>query len=164
MNGTLEFVVRSLVLGIGATIVLDLWAQFLRVFGVKPGGMGMLGRWAGHLPRGRLVHDGIANTPPVRHEAALGWITHYAVGIVFGVLFLAIVGLEWTRVPTFLPALAFGVATVVFPFLFMQPSMGAGFFASKTSKPNVARLRSLMGHTVFGIGLYLTGLIVAAGE
>ena len=31
--------------------------------------------------------------------------------------------------------------------------------ASKTPHPNAARLRSLMAHTVFGIGLYLAALL-----
>ncbi|MDO9126054.1 MAG: DUF2938 family protein, partial [Parvibaculum sp.] len=39
--------------------------------------------------------------------------------------------------------------------------MGAGIAASKTPKPNAARLRSLVSHTVFGIGLYVAALLVA---
>lgn len=43
----------------------------------------------------------------------------------------------------------------------MQPGMGFGVAASKTPKPNVARLRSLAAHTVFGFGLYLAALLAA---
>ena len=32
--------------------------------------------------------------------------------------------------------------------------MGAGIAASKTTKPNQARLKSVVSHTVYGIGLY----------
>ena len=42
----------------------------------------------------------------------------------------------------------------------MQPALGLGIAASKTSKPMQARLRTLINHTVFGIGLYLFGLVV----
>ena len=38
----------------------------------------------------------------------------------------------------------------------MQPAMGAGIAASKTPRPRVARLRSLVTHTVYGVGLYVS--------
>ena len=43
----------------------------------------------------------------------------------------------------------------------MQPGMGAGIAASKTPKPNAARLRSAMTHTVFGLGLYASALLAS---
>ncbi|OVZ64709.1 hypothetical protein CDO44_00395 [Pigmentiphaga sp. NML080357] len=54
------------------------------------------------------------------------------------------------------PALALGVATVVAPFFILQPGLGAGIAASKTPRPNAARLRSLVTHAVFGLGLYIS--------
>ena len=59
-----------------------------------------------------------------------------------------------------IPAIAFGVVTVLAPFCLMQPALGLGFAASKTSNPAQARLRSLMNHIAFGVGLYLFGLLV----
>ena len=41
------------------------------------------------------------------------------------------------------------------PWLVMQPSFGLGIAASKTPKPGQARLKSLMTHTVFALGLYV---------
>jgi hypothetical protein len=72
-------------------------------------------------------------------------------------LLLAIWELEWARQPTLLPALIIGVATVVAPFFLMQPGMGAGVAASKTPKPNAVRIRSLVTHAIYGVGLYLSG-------
>ena len=46
------------------------------------------------------------------------------------------------------------------PWLIMQPSFGLGLAASRAPKPGQARLKSLMTHTVFGIGLYLWGLLL----
>ncbi|MNT97543.1 hypothetical protein D3C72_2398910 [compost metagenome] len=63
--------------------------------------------------------------------------------------------------PTLAPALIVGLATVAAPFFLMQPGMGAGIAASKTPNPHIARLRSLLTHAVFGIGLYLSGLLLA---
>jgi hypothetical protein len=39
--------------------------------------------------------------------------------------------------------------------------MGLGIAASRTPKPNVARLRSLATHTAFGVGLYGSAWILA---
>jgi hypothetical protein len=83
------------------------------------------------------------------------------IGIGFAIIFVAFVGGSWLQHPTLLPALVFGVVTVVAPFFIMQPSFGLGAAASKTSNPAQVRLRSLMNHTVFGIGLYLSGWLVS---
>jgi hypothetical protein len=162
MNDTLEFVVRSALIGGGATFVFDLWALLLkRVFGVPAMGWGMLGRWLGHFPRGRLVHDNIAQAAPVRRELALGWAAHYAIGVAFAALLLAIWGLDWARRPTLPPALIVGLLTLAAPFFVMQPAMGAGIAASRTPHPARARLRSIAAHAVFGIGLYASALVSA---
>nr|WP_278252770.1 DUF2938 family protein [Stenotrophomonas maltophilia] len=61
-----------------------------------------------------------------------------------------------------LAALAFGTLSVAAPFLILQPGMGAGLAASKTPAPGKARLRSLVAHSVFGAGMYLSALLLAA--
>jgi hypothetical protein len=155
----MEFVVHAALIGIGATVVFDLCAPLLRrLFGGPPTNWGMVGRWLGHFPRGRFVHVRIAQAPAVRGELAIGWAAHYAIGIAFAALLLVLCGLDWARRPTALPAVIFGLATVAAPFLVMQPAMGAGIAASKTPNPARARLRSIAGHTVFGVGLYVSAL------
>lgn len=157
----MEPIVRTVLIGVGATLVMDAWAALLRRFGVPSLNFAMLGRWVGHLPRGRLVHESIARAPPVRGELALGWATHYAIGISFAGLLLATSGLEWSRAPTPLPALLVGVATVAAPLLILQPALGAGIASRKTATPLRNSLKSLVTHTVFGFGLYLAALVTA---
>jgi hypothetical protein len=155
MSEGLEIVVRVVLIGIGATVVLDLWNALLKgVFGVPSLHMGMLGRWLGHFPRGRFMHDNIAEASPIPGERIIGWSAHYAIGITWAALLLAIWGLDWARHPTPLPALIVGLFTLVAPFFMMQPGMGIGMAASKAPSPNVARLKSIVSHTVYGIGLY----------
>lgn len=118
------------------------------------------------IARGRFRHERIATAEPVRGERAIGWTAHYLIGIVFAGALLAICGLAWARQPTLAPALTLGIATVAAPFLLMQPGMGAGIAASRTPRPNSARLQSLITHAISGLGLYAAALILnlLAGE
>ncbi|MEC9246166.1 DUF2938 domain-containing protein [Nitratireductor rhodophyticola] len=156
---TIEFCVRAFLIGVGATAVMDLWALFQkRAFGVVGLNYAMVGRWIGHLGRGTFRHAAIGAAQPIAGERGIGWVAHYAIGVVFAGALIAIAGLDWARQPSFLPALATGLVTVLAPFLILQPGMGAGIAASRTPAPNTARLRSLIAHTSFGVGLYLAAL------
>lgn len=155
-----EFLVRAVIIGVGATLLLDLWAQFLkRAFGLPSPNWAMVGRWFAHLPRGHFLHEDIGRSDPVSNELAIGWIAHYLVGILFAGIVLAIWGVEWAYGPTFLPALIVGLATVGCGWFILQPGMGAGIAASKRPNPNTLRLMNIIGHTVFAIGLYGTALL-----
>ncbi len=146
---------RAVAVGIGATAFMDLWALLLkRGLGVPSADYCLVGRWVGHMPDGRFSHASIGAAAPKRFECALGWITHYIVGIVYAVMLVALVSGVWLARPTLWPALLFGVGTVLVPFLVMQPSFGLGIAASKAPDPSKARLKSLMAHAVFGVGLY----------
>lgn len=147
--------------GAGATAILDLWLVGLKRMGVRSLDMALIGRWVGHLARGRLAHTAIANAPPVRAERALGWLTHYATGVAFAALLLLALGREWTHAPTLLPAVALGVGTVLAPLFVMQPAMGAGIASSRTPTPLKNCLRSTVNHGVFGVGLYVAAAVIA---
>jgi hypothetical protein len=151
----------AILIGIGATAVMDAWLLLLRRLGIPTLNFAFIGRWVGHLPRGRFAHAAIAKAAPVRGEVAWGWLTHYAVGVAFATVLVAIQGAEWIYSPTLLPALAVGIGTVAAPLLVMQPAMGSGFAASRTPTPLKNCLRSLANHTVFGLGLYLCAQVIA---
>lgn len=154
-----EFVLDALVIGIGATAFMDLVALVRRhLFGTPLADYALVGRWIAYMPRGRFVHRPIAASPSLRGEGAIGWIAHYGTGIVFAGMLLGAVGEAWMQHPTVLPALAVGIGSVAAPFLLMQPGMGLGVAARRTPHPGAARLRSLVTHALFGIGLYVAGL------
>ncbi len=160
MNEALDFLLRAVSIGIGATVLLDLWSVLLRRFGVVTTNWGMVGRWIGHIPAGRFAHANIASAAPIRGEHIIGWTAHYAIGVIYAFALLAVVGLGWARQPTLFPALIFGLVTVAAPMFIMQPAMGAGVAATKTPNPNAARLKTVLAHTVFGLGLYAAALTV----
>ena len=156
----MDYLVYALLMGVGATVLIDLWAiARRRAFGTPLPNYGLVGRWFAHLAHGRLHHQSIAASPPVRGERVIGWVAHYVIGVAFAGLLLAVWGLAWVRHPTIGPALLVGIGTVAAPFLVMQPGMGAGVAASRTPRPAAARLQSLITHTIFGLGLYAAGWV-----
>ena len=155
----IEYVFAAIAIGVGATLLMDLWNLFLkRAFGIPSLNYCLLGRWVRHMANGTFRHANIGAAAPKRFECASGWIAHYTIGTSLALLFIALVSADWLVRPTFGPALLYGVATVVFPLFVMQPSLGLGVASSKAAKPTQARVKSLATHTVFGIGLYLCGL------
>jgi hypothetical protein len=143
-------------IGLGATLLMDLWNLFLkRAFGVPSLNYCLLGRWVGHIPSGKVRHESIAAAPQKRFECVVGWVSHYTIGVFFAVAFVSLVSAGWLTSPSLLPALLYGIVTVVFPLFLMQPALGLGIASSKTSNPGLARLKSLATHTMFGIGLYM---------
>jgi hypothetical protein len=161
MDTLAHSLISAILIGLGATLTFDVWAQFLKhVFGIRPSNICLVGRWLRYMPEGTFTHPNIVSTPRKSAECTVGWIAHYTIGITFAVAFVALAGDNWLQRPTLIPAIVFGVVTVLAPFFIMQPSLGFGFAASKTSNPTQARLRSVMNHAAFGIGLYLFALLV----
>lgn len=159
MSSQLQFVICAVFVGVGATLLLDVWTVFRRrFFGIKSLDLRLLGRWIGHIPRGRLVHQDISKSESISGEAIIGWVAHYGIGCTFAALLLNIYGLEWAQQPTALPALIVGVGTVAAPFFLMQPCFGLGIAGSRTANPKLTRVRSMLTHFVFGVGLYASGL------
>ena len=157
-----NYVLGAVVIGIGATLFMDLWNLFLkRAFSIPSLNYCLLGRWVRHMPSGTFRHASIATAPQKSFECAVGWIAHYTIGVAFALALIVLTSGNWLARPTLLLALLYGVGTVVFPFFILQPSLGLGVAASKTPKPAHARLKSLATHTAFGFGLYLSALGVS---
>jgi len=150
-------------IGIGATVAMDLWGVVrAAMFGGQMPNYRLVGRWIGHMARGRFFHRSIAASPPVQTELLVGWAAHYLIGVGFAAVLVGLCGPDWLREPTVAPALAVGVATVLAPFLIMQPAMGSGIAASRVPSPLKARIQSLLNHFVFGVGLYASASVVRA--
>lgn len=149
---------NAILIGAGATAFMDI-ASVLRtqLFRTPFPDYALVGRWIAHVAKGRVFHDAIAKSAAVKGEAFIGWVAHYGIGVGYAALLL-LIWPAWANRPTLTHAMLVGLGTVLAPFLIMQPGMGAGFFASRTPDPNVARLRSLITHAIFGLGLYAAGL------
>ena len=161
MNNLALLFISAILIGLGATLTFDLWALFLKhAFKITPSNICLVGRWLRYMPEGTFTHSNIVSAPRKSAECTVGWIAHYLIGITFAIVFVAFVGNNWLQQPTLIPAIVFGIVTVLAPFFIMQPLFGLGFAAAKTANPTQARVRSLMNHTAFGVGLYLFALLV----
>lgn len=155
---------NTLLTGAGATALLDFWSLARARWGRTPfPDYGLVGRWFAHMAGGRFRHASIAKAAPRPGERWIGWFAHYAIGVAFAGVLIAIWP-GWLQDPQLAPALLVGAGSVLAPFLLMQPGMGAGLAARLAPDPWMARRRSLLTHTVFGIGLYLAGLVLVMLE
>ncbi|MHB8798089.1 MAG: DUF2938 domain-containing protein [Thermoanaerobaculia bacterium] len=158
-----QFVVGVAVVGVGATLVMDLWNLFLKVaFGIPSLDLCLLGRWVGHMPAGTFRHERIAAAAPKAGECLVGRVVHYGIGVGLAAALAVLTSGDCLLRPTLLPAVLFGLVTVVFPFFVMQPALGLGIASARTSDPTRARLKSLASHVAFGIGLYVVALPVGS--
>lgn len=149
---------KVVLIGVGATVLMDVWGMLLKQLNIPTLNFALLGRWVAYVFHGQCFHQSIAKATPVKGELFFGWVAHYAIGVFFAALFVMIVGLSWLTQPVVMPALVFGIVTVLAPFLIMQPAMGSGIASSKTTTPWKNRIKSLLNHAVFGVGLYLAAL------
>lgn len=151
-----SFILLILITGIVATVTLDLWQVAVsRVFGLPRTNWALFGRWVSHIPRGEIFHEAISKAAPVRHEAVIGWVTHYAVGIAYAAIYLFFIRFVLGWEPSMGTALGFGIITVAAPWFLMQPAMGLGIMATKTPRPSAIQAHSLSSHVAFGAGLAL---------
>jgi hypothetical protein len=162
MAVTFETVIQTILVGTGATAIMDIWLLIVKKAGVPIQNFAMLGRWIGHWRDGQWRHASIAKAAPVTGEVWLGWSAHYAIGVGFAGLLVLASGSDWIASPSPGPAVMLGVFTVAAPLLVMQPALGAGIASTKTSAPLRNSLKSLANHSVFGIGLYLAAMAIAA--
>ena len=154
-------VIQGVLIGIIATFGMDIWAAIVKyVLRLPTANWALVGRWFGHMPRGKFVHNPIADSAAIPNELAIGWVAHYFTGLVYGIAYLSIVQGLFSSGPSLISALVFGLVTLVAPWLIMQPSMGAGVFASRTPRPGVMRLINLSMHVVFGVSLYIGWLLI----
>ena len=123
MGEAMDYLLGAVLIGAGATAVMDIWTVARKwLLGTKPPDYGLVGRWLAYMVRGRFRHDSITASPAVHGERRIGWTAHYLIGIAFAAMLLAIWGLDWVRQPTIAPALIVGIGSVAAPFFLMQPS------------------------------------------
>lgn len=62
--------------------------------------------------------------------------------------------------PSLSTGLLAGLLTLFAPFLILQPALGFGIAASRTPRPWLARLLSVLTHLAYGVGLYIAACVM----
>jgi hypothetical protein len=149
--------VEMILMGVLATLVMDLLAVRLAKMKIihPPLRPEAVGRWILYMFRGRFIHEDINKTPALNNEKPVSLLFHYLIGIGLAGVYLLLESIEPTiRHQLWMP-LIFGIATVLLPWLWLYPSMGLGFLASKAPRKSPYIVTSLVNHTNFGLGLVI---------
>ncbi|MEX2335571.1 MAG: DUF2938 family protein, partial [Pseudohongiella sp.] len=73
----ISLLVSIICVGVGATLIMDLWALFLKkAFEIPSLNYCLVGRWLAHMPNGRFAHQGIGKSEPKFLECHVGWVAH----------------------------------------------------------------------------------------
>jgi hypothetical protein len=148
---------EMILMGIWATFFMDFLAVFVVKLKIVRATIGpqIVGRWALYMLRGKFVHEDIYQTPALKNEKLAALISHYLIGIMLTGTYLFLeLKAPAIRDQLWVP-LIFGVATILLPWLWLYPSIGIGFLASKSTKKSDYIIFSSINHTNFGIGMVI---------
>ncbi len=150
-------IVEMILMGILATFFMDLLSIILGKSKIihqliEPQAVG---RWTLYMFKGKFIHQDIRKTPALDNELLVTWVSHYLIGIALAGIYLLLEFYIPTVRHQLLIPLIFGIATVLLPWLWLYPSMGLGFLASKTPKKSPYIVTSLVNHTNFGLGMVI---------
>jgi hypothetical protein len=74
-------ILSAVAIGVGASLLMDLWNLFLRLaFGIPSLDYCLLGRWLRHMPGGTFRHASISRAREMPLECMVGWMAHYTIG------------------------------------------------------------------------------------
>lgn len=155
-------IIESILAGIWATFYMDFFAGILAKKNIIYPFVSTeeMGRWFVYLIKGKIVHKDIRETRPVKNEKSWYYISHYFIGVFLaGVFFFIAQHFEFVN-NNAISALVFGILTIVFPWFWLLPGIGLGFFAMKSPEQSRIIKTNLINHTNFGIGLFLWVIVI----
>ena len=108
------------------------------------------------------MHQNITKAAAVKHESAIGGITHYLVGGSLAVTYPALYLLSGAPLPAnhVFPGLLWGLATTLLPWVIFYPAFGWGFFGSRAPEGIRPLLSPLLSHLIYGLALAIVLNIV----
>ena len=147
---------QGLISGLIATIIFDLFNQSLNyAYNISKPKWFLLGRYFIGCTRGKYFRDSLEVDDKEHNELIWGYAIHYLIGLIYG-LFYVIFNLLLFDYPSILAAYCFGFITVLGAWCFLMPfAYNLGFFASKSDQQLKILAQNLIGHFVFGTGLFI---------
>ncbi len=143
---------KTAITGIGATLVMDLWSLYK--IPAQSTAAKLCAGWALDFmvaQRKVLASYDCLNAANTR-EMFTGWVFHYLIGVIFAFVPLMLSATVWLSEPSLNIGILAGLSTLFAPFMILQPAFGFGIAASRTPRPWLARLLSLLTHLAYGEG------------
>ena len=149
-------IVQGFISGLFATIIFDLFNQSLNyAYNIKKPKWFLLGRYFIGCRRGNYYRVSLEADEEENNELVWGYSIHYLIGIIYG-LFYVYFNLLFFDYPSLLIAYLFGFLTVLGAWCYLMPfAYNLGFFASKSDQQYKILSQNLIGHFVFGTGLFI---------
>ncbi len=155
------FIVEGIVSGLMATFLFDLFQISLTFsYGIKKAKWDLAGRYFIGVSKGKYIQEDIFNEPEEKNELFIGYVVHYLIGVIYGLIYVIINAL-FLEEPSLILALIIGFLTILGSWCFMMPyAYNLGFFASKTGEQKQIIVQNLLFHFVFGVGLFFGYIIM----
>ena len=149
-------IIQGLISGIIATIIFDLFNISLKfAYNIDKPKWNFLGRYFLGYKEGRYIRKSLQDDDDVENELLWGYIIHYLIGIIYG-LFYVFINLLIFDYPSLLIAYVVGFITVLGAWCYLMPfAYNLGFFASKSDQQFKTLTQNLIGHFIFGTGLFI---------
>lgn len=147
---------QGFISGLFATILFDLFNQSISyAYEIKKPKWHLLGRYFIGYKHRRYFRKYLEEDEEENNELLWGYFIHYIIGIVYG-LFYIWLNLLFFDYPSLLIAYLFGFVTVLGAWCYLMPfAYNLGFFASKSDQQFNILTQNLIGHFVFGTGLFI---------
>ena len=149
-------ILQGFISGLIATILFDLFNYSLNyAHNIKKPKWYLLGRYFIGYRQRRYFRISLENDDEEDNELLWGYIIHYFIGIIYG-LFYVCLNLSLFDYPSLLIAYLFGFITVLGAWCYLMPfAYSLGFFASNSDQQFNILAQNLIGHFVFGTGLFI---------
>ena len=150
------YILQGIISGLVATIIFDLFNISLNfAYNIDKPKWNFLGRYFLGYKEGRFVRNNLKEDNALENELLWGYGIHYMIGIIFG-LFYVLINLIFFNYPSLFIAYFVGFLTVLGAWCFLMPlAYNLGFFASKSDTQFKIMVQNLIGHFVFGTGLFI---------
>ena len=154
------FYLQGIISGIFATLLFDLFQiSLFYAHNINKSKWDLVGRYFIGLMNRKYFRDDIANDIAEKNELLIGYIVHYIIGSLFGILYVLLNMIFYIEPSIFL-SLIIGFITVLGSWCILMPlTFNIGFFASKKEDQKQIMVQNLIAHFIFGVGLYLGYLI-----
>jgi len=154
------FYLQGIISGIFATLLFDLFQiSLFYAYNINKSKWNLVGRYFIGLINRKYFRDDIANDIAEKNELFIGYIVHYIIGSLFGILYVLLNMIFYIEPSIFL-SLIIGFITVLGSWCILMPlAFNIGFFASKKEDQKQIMVQNLIAHFIFGVGLYLGYLI-----